>query len=102
MGDNDGVINLEHVESVPFLKACVNETMRMRPVAPSGIPRAVNKEITISGYCLPKGTMVIPLQWAMHHDEKYWTDPETFRPNRFLDVDGNMINHKAFMPFQAG
>jgi len=97
-----GIIDLEHIESIPFLKACVFETMRLRPVAPSGIPRSVNSEITILGYRIPKGTMVLPLQWAMHHDEKYWTDPQTFQPKRFLDDEGNVISNKAFMPFQAG
>lgn len=99
---NGDIIELEQIESVPLLKACVLETMRIRPVAPSGIPRAVNKEITISEYRIPKGTMILPLQWAMHHDEKHWNDPETFQPKRFLDEEANIINYKAFMPFQAG
>lgn len=99
---NGDIIELVHIESVPLLKACVLETMRIRPVAPSGIPRAANKEITISEYRIPKGTMILPLQWAMHYDEKHWTDPGTFQPKRFLDEEDNVINYKAFMPFQAG
>lgn len=102
MSTGDEIIDLERIESITLLKACVFETMRLRPVAPSGIPRTVNKEITISGYCIPKGTMVLPLQWAMHHDEKYWTNPEVFHPKRFFDDDRNIINNKAFIPFQAG
>lgn len=46
--------------------------------------------------------MIIPLQWAMYYDTKYWTDPHIYQPKRFLDDDGTIINHKAFMPFQAG
>lgn len=99
---NDAMIDLEQIESVPLLKACVFETMRLRPIAPSGIPRAVNNDISILGYRIPKGTMVLPLQWAMHQDEKYWINPQAFQPQRFLDEDGNIINNKAFMPFQAG
>ncbi|VVC30307.1 Cytochrome P450,Cytochrome P450, E-class, group I [Cinara cedri] len=99
---DDGIIDLENIEHIPLLKACVYEIMRLRPVAPSGIPRVVNKDITILGYQVPKGTMVLPLQWAMHHDKKYWMDPEIFQPKRFMDDDGNLINKKAFMPFQAG
>lgn len=95
-------MEFENIENVPLLKACVLETMRIRPVAPCGIPRSVNKEIKILGYRIPKGTMVLPLQWAIHHDEKYWTDPHIYQPKRFLDHDGHIINHKWFMPFQAG
>lgn len=53
---DDEIIDLERLESVSLLKACVFETMRIRPVAPSGIPRSVNKETTILGYLIPKGT----------------------------------------------
>ncbi|XP_050436079.1 cytochrome P450 306a1-like [Adelges cooleyi] len=99
---NNEILDLEKVENVVLLKSCVYESMRMRPVAPSGIPRATTQETTISGYRIPKGTMIVPLQWAMHYDEKYWTNPHVYDPTRFFDADGNIVTNKAYMPFQAG
>ncbi|XP_050537445.1 cytochrome P450 306a1-like isoform X2 [Daktulosphaira vitifoliae] len=99
---NCEIIDLEMIDDVPYLKACVYESMRLRPAAPAGIPRTVNKEVIISGYHIPKDTMIIPLIWGMHHNEKYWPNPSLYDPSRFIDSDGKIINNKAFMPFQAG
>lgn len=38
----------------------------------------------------------------MHHDEKLWSDPMQYNPNRFIDKDGKLKKISAFMPFQTG
>ena len=45
--------------------------------------------------------------WNLHHDEDFWGDPYTFRPDRFLDDDGQLLsasheNRRHLMPFGAG
>lgn len=56
----------------------------------------------IGGYRVPKNTMVVPLQWAVHMDEKLWTEPEEFNPFRFLDETGGYVRKEGFIPFQTG
>lgn len=51
---------------------------------------------------MPKGTMVIPLQWAIHTDPSYWHDPLSFKAERFIAEDGSLAKPKAFLPFQTG
>lgn len=48
--------------------------------------------------------MVIINHWALHHDPKYWKDPETFDPYRYLDENGEMKPAKpdSWLPFSAG
>lgn len=38
------------------------------------------------------------------HDEKYFKDPDEFKPERFLDENGGFITQKnaAFIPFGIG
>lgn len=46
--------------------------------------------------------MVLPLQWAVHMNETWWSNPQQFDPNRFLDENGKYSAPYNFMPFQTG
>lgn len=35
-------------------------------------------------------------------DKKEWGDPETFRPERFLNDRGNVIPNQSLIPFGLG
>ena len=41
--------------------------------------------------------------WALHMDPAEWKDPESFRPERFLDEDGNLApRSNMWLPFSTG
>lgn len=60
------------------------------------------QDTTLEGYFIPKNTMIIPLQWAVHMDPDIWHEPYKFNPDRFLDNDGKFCAPSAFIPFQTG
>lgn len=60
------------------------------------------QETFIGNYKIPKGAMVIPLQWAVHMDPNVWEDPDEYRPSRFLADDGSLQKPQEFIPFQTG
>nr|AVL92881.1 CYP450 [Locusta migratoria] len=93
---------LEDMGSLPRLEAAILETQRIRTVVPVGIPHGVLQDMTVGGFLVPKGTMVLPLLWAIHMDPQHWPDPERFNPARFLDDDGNLVRRDNFIPFQTG
>ena len=35
-------------------------------------------------------------------DPEYWPEPETFKPERFLDDSGKVIKEERFVPFGVG
>jgi hypothetical protein len=56
----------------------------------------------LGNYKIPKGAMVMPLQWALHMDSDVWENPEEFSPSRFLAEDGSLLKPQEFIPFQTG
>ena len=50
---------------IPF-GTLTSQVMRLRPVVPLGVPHGVVEEVEVSGWRLPKATMVMPLHWAIN------------------------------------
>ncbi|TLS26694.1 hypothetical protein PpBr36_04159 [Pyricularia pennisetigena] len=71
-------------KELPFLMACIFETMRFRPPFPTSIPHATTEDDTYQGYSIPKGTIVVMNVWALHQDPNEYEDPDRFLPDRFL------------------
>jgi len=46
----------DQVRNLPYLTGCINESLRLRPVAATGLPREVTEDVTMKGYFFPKGT----------------------------------------------
>ena len=67
-----------------------------------GVPHRANRDTTIQGYEIPRGTVVVSNLWGAHHDPEVWHDPEVFKPERFLNKDGNVDLPKEWIPFSIG
>ncbi|GKV04526.1 hypothetical protein SLEP1_g16679 [Rubroshorea leprosula] len=84
-----------------YLHCIINETMRMYPAGPLLLPHESSQECFVGGYRIPRGTMLLVNQWAIHNDPKIWGEPEKFRPERFQGLEGNRDGFKL-MPFGSG
>lgn len=86
-----------------LLKNCVKETLRLYPVAPF-ITRYLPTDSTISGYNVPKDTLVIMSLYTISRDPKYFRNPEVFMPERWLRSDYNNVAmmQQASLPFAMG
>ncbi|KAF8638111.1 hypothetical protein AX16_010572 [Volvariella volvacea WC 439] len=79
----------EDEAKLPYITAIVKETLRWRDVVPIAVPHVSTVDDVYKGYRLPAGTVVIPNSWAMLHDERYYPDPFSFNPDRFMK-DGKL------------
>jgi len=72
--------------------------------APVGsIARQAIKDTEIDGYYVPKGTRLWLSIYATQRMEPWWTDPDTFDPERFSDSRQDEASHKyAWSPFGGG
>ncbi|KAF4556500.1 Cytochrome P450-like protein 46 [Elsinoe fawcettii] len=80
----------EDMPKLPRVRAVAKEVMRWRPVTAGGLPHMLSKDDT---YELPDGekvflqagTNIHPVQWNIHREEALYPDPESFRPERWLE-----------------
>lgn len=100
---NGRLPTLDDRVNMPYTEATIREIMRYETPLPSGLAHKVTKDTTLGGYYIPAGTVVVPGHYAMHIDKELWGDPETFRPERFLDDNGRVdLKKDITMPFGAG
>ncbi|XP_048224124.1 cytochrome P450 3A9-like [Perognathus longimembris pacificus] len=91
----DALMEMEYVDMV------VSEVLRLYPIA-GRVERVCKKDVEINGVFIPKNTAVMVPNYALHHDAKYWPEPEEFRPERFSKKNKESINPYIYMPFGAG
>ncbi len=91
---------LGDLDQLVFTKALIEETLRLYPPAWSFAREAVTP-IEIGGYQIPTGWELRVVTYATHHDERWWPEPNGFRPERFLHEDGNRPKY-AYIPFGGG
>ncbi|PYH96549.1 benzoate 4-monooxygenase cytochrome P450, partial [Aspergillus ellipticus CBS 707.79] len=93
-----------------YLRACVDEAMRIAPAGPAELPRVVLPGgITIDGDFVPEGTVVGVAHWSFYRNEKYFSDPDTYRPERWIvdpttgvTADDVARARSSCFPFTAG
>jgi cytochrome P450 len=82
-----------------YALAAAKEAMRLYPPA-WVISREAVRPFEAGGYTLPPGTVLGLSQWVTHRDERWFPDPEEFRPERWFGR-GPTPRH-AYFPFGAG
>ncbi|KAF2018040.1 benzoate 4-monooxygenase cytochrome-like protein P450 [Aaosphaeria arxii CBS 175.79] len=93
-----------------YLRACIDESMRMTPPVAGALPRQVLPGgIDIDGHHVPAGVDVGVPHYAIHHNADYYPRPFDYVPERWLpDPESNPMYahlqdaHAAFCPFSIG
>lgn len=100
--DDEGVIPHDKVKHLPYLRACIDEAMRIYPPTTFGLPRKTPPEgCTIFGDFIPGNTSVSMSSYVAHRDEKVFSDPEVYYPERWLGEEGKQLQ-TSFIAFSIG
>ncbi|MFL5821979.1 MAG: cytochrome P450 [Solirubrobacteraceae bacterium] len=81
-----------------YLDAVVTETLRLRPVI-SLVARRLTAPVQIGEWLLPAGVTVTPCIYLVHRRPDVYPEPESFRPERFLDTSPGTY---TWIPFGGG
>ena len=90
----------EEVTALPYVDACIGETMRLKPVAPI-IMLQPTRDTRIGEYDVPKGQLIMCLMRAGAIDERRFADAQSFEPERWSSTSASSAKRVA-MPFGAG
>lgn len=116
--------------ALPYLRACLKETLRLSMANPTRLPRVVPKEGWLyvpsadfsfssqaparaqeqqkkkqpQAYHLPPGTIVSVQIHTLHHNPAVFLEPYEFRPERWLDSPPELLDkmNRDHIPFSLG
>ncbi|KAF9489007.1 cytochrome P450 [Pleurotus eryngii] len=80
---SDRMPTFEDEPNLPYLVACIKETLRRRPPSIMGIPHSAHENEVYKGYLIPKGSTVIGNIWAIHMDPVRFPNPFAYQPERW-------------------
>jgi cytochrome P450 len=93
----------EHLTRLDYVEACMNETMRLKPVGPL-LPLQALKDTVVGDVVVNEGTVVINLLRHDSLDDEHVPDAKAFKPERWLGEGGlsPAAAKRISMPFGAG
>jgi len=92
---------IDDVPHLRFTRDVIAESMRLYPPA-WVVGRRAAEPTTLGGWKIPTGAIVLASQWITHHDPRFWSDAESFRPERWSNGETDALPKFAYFPFGGG
>jgi len=99
--DVDGIAPQDWSSHLPFLRACVEESMRLFPPI-CHIVRIAKVDDTHDGVFVAAGSTIIVNIWMLHRHRLHWQQPDAFDPDRFMAPRRAAFDRFHYLPFGAG
>lgn len=95
-------LSYQTLVALPYTNQVISETLRMYPPLTTFTSRCADEDCRYGKYLIRKGTSVTVPTYQLHHDPKYWDEPEKFKPERFSPENKDRINPTVYQPFGLG
>lgn len=100
--EDEVVASYDKVKHLPYLRACLDESLRIYPPISHGLPRETPPEGTsILGDWVPGNTSVSVSAYVAHRDESVFPQSHLYKPERWLGEEGKNLQ-PYFVAFSAG
>ncbi|KAL4871470.1 hypothetical protein BDV12DRAFT_28966 [Aspergillus spectabilis] len=115
--DVEEIVTGSQLNQLTYLKACIDEALRLAPAVPAPVPREASDDVvTVDGLVLPEGTGCGTPAYSIHRRPDYFHEPYSYIPERWIEgsvcktVESSWIvskeeveaARKAFCPFSIG
>lgn len=102
LDDDEAVASYDKVKHLPYLRACLDESLRLTPPNTLGVPRLTPPQsMSIAGHWIPGNTTVHCSTYSLHRNEIIFPEPEVFKPERWL-LPGAKDLQPYFASFSGG
>ncbi|BET00584.1 cytochrome P450 [Nesidiocoris tenuis] len=95
-------VQMKHKINMKYTEIFLMELQRHANVTPTTVSHRASQDTEFMGFLVPQDTVILANLYSLHMDKEHWKDPDVFRPERFLDADGGIINDPWLMPFGMG
>lgn len=99
------LVSYDAVSNLPYLRACIEESLRVRPASSMGLPRVVPVGgRVIAGKYIPEGVTVSVPTYSLLRDRAVFEHPAEYIPERWLtkDTEKKQLMTKTHLPFSTG
>ena len=96
-------IMYEHITKMEYLNAVIKEALRVGGPVLNIIFREATQDFMLNDIEIKKGMLVTASVAGVAHNPKYFSNPEKFRPERWIEKqDPGTIDTSIYLPFSAG
>jgi cytochrome P450 len=92
---------IESLKDLELMGRVIHESLRLRPPGWAFARTALHDD-EIGGYRIPAGALVVISPYIMHRSNRFWDDPLTFDPDRFLPERMSNRQRFTYFPFGGG
>src|SRR5215831_13800593 len=92
---------VDDIPKLKFTEKVLRESMRLYPPVWM-IGRSVDNEYALGKYTIPAGSTILMSQYIMHHDPRYYNEPDRFDPERWSSDARSSLPRFSYFPFGGG
>jgi cytochrome P450 len=89
------------IPNLPYTDWVLKEALRLYPPVWC-LTRVALHDFEVGGYLVPAGSSLSVSQWVMHHDRRYFDEPEAFKPERWENDLARRLPACVYFPFGGG
>ena len=97
----DRLPTMEDLKQLSYTDRVIKKSMRLYPPAWM-TARVAIEDVSIRGYTIPAGSVILISQYVVQRDPRYWPDPDAFQPERFAPGWDKDLPKFAYFPFGGG